>query len=146
MKNFKFANIAHLYLGCLIKTPHGVGHMDVFYRKCVNNPASVTSFDLVHADHLVKDIIPILHRFEDLTDEQLEEYSKTQIPDVPTPIFQIDAKSVSLLLSWHIDIFGLIESKQAIDFHIFSQSADAIGLEVKFNSYRTIPSCGTKNL
>ena len=115
----KFKDVAHLYLGCDVVRPDnrttmkyiGVhGNILIFQEK--DNP------DQTFGD--VNKCKPILHHLASMTDKQESEASQmyfdfmeTQNPG--TRDINMMSEMTRWFLSHHFDLFGLIESGQAID-------------------------------
>lgn len=104
----KFKDVAHLYLGCKIKTEEGEGTLNGLYNDG-NEP--IVSFNLVHAHLNFDEVKPILRPLSDMT--ELEHHIVNGIKP-ETNDYTRDAARTTFLLSRGFDLFGLIESGEAI--------------------------------
>jgi len=130
MKKTTFKEVAHLYLGCKIQTKEGVGTFNSLHD---SGPEPIGSHDLVHAHLDYHEVKPVLRRLETITEEEMEAYhaieDRANILGNPDREIQSRAYSpVSLvyLLSRRFDLFGLIDSGEAVN-------ADSLSWESKTN-------------
>jgi hypothetical protein len=127
----KFKDVAHLYLGCKIKTEEGVGTLNELSNdeECEQ---PINCYDLVHAFLSYDEVRPILRPLSDMTEEESAECDKygnmgwnlvakgepisavTEISKIGLGIIHRQASETAFLLSRGFDLFGLIESGEAI--------------------------------
>lgn len=107
----QFKDVAHLYLGCKIKTEEGIGTLDEISTE-KSDDVTITSYDLVHAYLRFDEFKPILRPLSDMTDEE-EKASRAMYHNAGNYNFGIAAKT-NYLLSLGFDLFGLIENGEAI--------------------------------
>lgn len=108
----KFKDVAHLYLGCEIKTEEGVGTLnEVSTEK--SDEAFITSYDLVSAYPKYDEFKPILRPLSDMSvTERDTAYAQYEIERT---MIEAGAARTAYLLSLGFDLFGLIENGEAID-------------------------------
>lgn len=120
----KFKDVAHLYVGCQIKTKEGIGTFDVYYSPGHIKPKlakSIGCYGLVKSDWAVNEVKPILRPFSDLSNEDAEVLGWADVDvlkrnfynDVDLDEFTI--REFKYLITNKFDLFGLIESGEAID-------------------------------
>lgn len=103
-----FKDVAHLYLGCKLATPAGIGTLD----DCTTEKNEVTCFDLVGSYWKIDDVKPVLIHYNDLTDEQKEKANAN-----PADFGGHDdalAYRVFTLIDFGVDLFRLIAKGEAI--------------------------------
>lgn len=108
MKQFK--DVAHLYIGCKVKTDH----RGIFTLQGVSLHSSGRLRAFTNDTHLcfVDELTPILRHLADMT---LEEYDEVIKMEKIGGGMESMAAATAYALSRHLDLFGLIESGQAID-------------------------------
>lgn len=126
MEITKFKTVAHLYLGCKIQTNEGIGTFDELSLTGTN---PITSHNLVRAYLNFTQVKPVLRRLETMTEEEMEAYhaieDRANILGNPDREIQSRAYSpVSLvyLLSRRFDLFGLIDSGEAVNADSLARS------------------------
>lgn len=107
----KFSEVAHLYLGCKM-------HDTQFNLTWELTPSHFPS-NWKSADFLGGNSKPLLRPLSDMTREEDIEFEKTQrVLCVSTIVYsskQLTPESFLWLLSKNFDLFGLIESGEALD-------------------------------
>ena len=121
----------HYYLGCTMQTEHGVGKLakvggneiTVDYRDYENkgyiDPLGTEwEFIYLEDEHDIDSVAPILIPITELNKEELKQQGFDTHIDLLTheaqPPLEAPFKMVSYLISKYYDVFGLIESGQAI--------------------------------
>lgn len=119
MEKTTFKDVAHLYLGCKIKTAEGVGTFEALYT---GGDEPIISFDLIRAHLKFNQVRPILRPLSSISENEISNYldiegSATAITNLDREIQSraYSPKSLVYLLSRRFDLFGLIDSGEAIN-------------------------------
>ena len=105
----KFRDIAHLYIGCKFQVM-GTNKIATFDFYCREGEEPIGTYELVKADYDFDKIKPILRAVTDVKIEELEHLESL----IPISSYY-HAHLTAYFLSCHFDLFGLIESGEAID-------------------------------
>jgi hypothetical protein len=127
----KFKDVAHLYFGCQLQTEEGIGKLNE-----LNNDEEceqpITCYDLVHAFLRYDEVKPILRPLSDMTEEEATEVGRrgsegwniiakgepiscnADVSKLGLGVVHRQAAETAYLLSRGFDLFGLIESGEAI--------------------------------
>jgi len=113
----KFKDVAHLYLGCdMYSVPQS---NEYFIEKLTGVHSDMAISVNGNLDYPEYDSKPILRPLSDMTDEECNSYNKIQLTCYSAFPFKDqciqEALKVKFLLSLGFDLFGLIESNEAID-------------------------------
>ena len=138
----EFKDVAHLYLGCnamvndIPVIVRAIGYGDSLkndfsksrvYLKCKHNKSIIDLTDVYEWDAVSDTVNPILRALSDMTADEFSEIFPNRTVDAYNSfvLCGIDCimggsiarnmKTVLFLISKHFDLFGLIESGQAID-------------------------------
>lgn len=119
-----FKKVAHLYLGCKVKSeipninPDGVYNLDGFYSK-----DTVVISDEMHNEELnVDEIKPILKDLADIAEEDAGEMGYLDADDFNYETDgQYTVMEFKYLLSKHYDLFDLIKNGEAINAKTINQ-------------------------
>lgn len=113
--------VLHLYTGCQMSTPYGECKFLYYKFGCDElryNPVIVDRGDMQFAFKL-DEVKPILRKLSDSTEEEKKEFNELAIRGLKTfdsnQFVAYDANTTVYLLSRGFDLFGLIDSGQAID-------------------------------
>lgn len=120
----KFSEVAHFYIGCKIQTKQGIGTFGVLYTPGETKPEEcrpIGCYDLVKCDWNFEEVKPILKSFNDLSEEDVEPMGWAELEDIKKTFWndiKLDEFCINEfmhLIKLQVDLFGLIESGQAID-------------------------------
>lgn len=118
-KIITFKEVAHLYLGCKIKTIEGHGTFNGLFvkdRKGSVELRPITSFDLVKADLKFSEIKPILKSISLMCKKDLDILGWASIGTYHNDVFmdEFSIEDFKTLLSLGYDLFNLIENNEAV--------------------------------
>ncbi len=74
-----FQDVAHLYIGCKIKTKEGIGTFSALHTPGTVKPKSaipITSYDLIKSDLHFKEVKPMLRLLNDMTEAEAKQICK----------------------------------------------------------------------
>lgn len=128
----QFKEVAHLYVGCKIHTKDGVSTFHAYNNHALTN--HITSYDSDGLDYPVDEVKPILRPLSDMTKEE-RQCHLNKPNETESPLAAVhDAYMTAYLLSCRFDLFGLIESRQAI--YATTSDKDEESIDSDNNDYR----------